>query len=95
MPQWKATRARALRIDSFLFRASHTAGFTGSDQRNLPSLSISPDSSSVSHTCATCVGWKLNSGIAMEAAVAAAAELGSSPPNIGNGAGRPDAAAAV
>lgn len=83
--QWYATRALALRTDSFLFSASQIAGFTGNDQRNRPNLSMSPDSSRVSQTWATWFGWKLNKGVLKGFAAAA---CGAKPGNIGNGAGR-------
>lgn len=62
LPVWKATTARALRIDSCLLIASHAPGATGKDQRKRPNLSMSPVSSSVSQTLATCSGVKLMVG---------------------------------
>ena len=54
--------ALALRTDSFRFSSSVFGWATGSDQRNLPNRSMSPLSSSVSHTDATCDTEKFNVG---------------------------------
>ena len=54
--------ALALIIDSCCVNKLEP-GMTDSDHKNLANRSMSPLSSSVSHTCATCWGEKLSDGI--------------------------------
>lgn len=56
--------ALALNTASFLFSSLMFGWATGKDQRNLASLSMSPDSSRVSHTAATWDTVKFNVGSA-------------------------------
>ena len=55
--------ARALIIDSCWHMSAAEPGITDRDQRNLASLSVSPLSSRVSQTCATCCGENCRDGI--------------------------------
>lgn len=54
--------ALARKTDSLRLRTSQAPGATGSDQRNRPRRSMSPLSSKVSHTPATCWGLKFKIG---------------------------------
>jgi len=55
--------ARALIIDSCWHMSAAEPGITDRDQRNLANLSVSPLSSRVSQTCATCCGENCSDGI--------------------------------
>ena len=84
---WKATRARARRTASFLLSSPMLGWATGSDHKKRPSRSMSPLSSSVSQTAATCDTLKLsvgraNMGVGMSGKVALETDTGI-PPELG------------